>query len=110
MPSTFACRHCSPVCDTEGMFADIEKDPRRILALSGLFALIGVISLVIVLFQVPANKQTFSDVFPEAGSPEEVLAAKHEVLEGLSAASEVDAEGRPTEAAKLKVLESLGAQ
>jgi len=93
------------------MFADIEKDSRRVLMLSGLFALIGVVSLAAILFQAPANeRKTFSDVFPEAGSPEEVLAAKHEVLEELSTAVEADAEGRPTESAKLKVLESLRSQ
>lgn len=93
------------------MFADIAKDARRILFLSGLFALVGVVSLTIVLFQAPEDDQrTFSDVFPEAGSPEEVLAAKHKVLEELSTAAAVDAKGRPTEADKLKILESLRAQ
>lgn len=89
------------------MFADIEKNSLRILALSGLLALIGVISLVIVLFQVPANeRKTFSDVFPESSSPEEVLAAKHEILTGLSA----EAEREPSQEEKLEVLESLRAQ
>lgn len=90
------------------MFADIGKNSLRILALSGLFALIGVVSLTIVLFQVPANKQkTFSDVFPGADSPEEVLAAKHEVLASLSASS---TQAETTEQQKLRVLESLRAR
>lgn len=90
------------------MFADIEKNSLRILALSGLLALVGVVSLAIVLLQVPANeRKTFSDVFPEAGSPEEVLAAKHEVLVSLSASS---TQAETTEQQKLRVLESLRAQ
>lgn len=94
------------------MFSDFENDSRRILFLSGLFALIGVVSLVAV-FILPASedsRQDFRELFGGGPSPEEELAAKHEVLENLAAMQEVDAEGRPTESAKLKVLESLRVQ
>lgn len=75
------------------------------------FAAIFVLIALAVLISVMNAKPTetgpgYGDVF----STEEELAAKHKVLEELSAAAEVDEKGRPTEAAKLKVLESLGAQ
>ena len=93
------------------MPSELEKNPRRVLMLSGLFALIGVVSLVVVLFQAPANEQkTFSDVFPGADSSEEVLAAKHEVLDELSASAEVGSQAPPSVEEKLEILESLRAQ
>jgi len=72
-----------------------------------IFALVAIAILISIINTKPTETGPgYGDVF----SSEEELAAKHKVLEELAAMEEVDAEGRPTEMAKLKVLESLGAQ
>ncbi|MEK7509775.1 MAG: hypothetical protein AAB605_03620 [Patescibacteria group bacterium] len=77
------------------------------IGFTAIFALITIVGLISVMNAKPEETGPgYSDVF----SSEEELAAKHKVLEELAAKQEVDAEGKPTEAAKLKVLESLGAQ
>ena len=94
------------------MFDNVETDTRRILMISGLFALIGILALVAVFVFSPneASRSDLRALYGGFATPEEELAAKHEVLENLAAMQEVDEKGKPTEAAKLKVLGSLQSQ
>ncbi len=94
-------------CDTTGM--DIGKNSRLILTVSGLFALIGILTLISVWRMAPADPsaEQYAKIFKSASSTEEELAAKQAVLASLSASTTAK---RPSEAQKLKVLESLSAQ
>jgi len=95
------------MCDTAGM--EIGKNPRLILTVSGLFALIGILTFISVWRMAPADPsaEQYAKIFKSASTMEEELAAKKAVLAGLSASTTTKG---PSEAQKLKVLESLSAQ
>lgn len=94
-------------CDTSGM--EPGKNPRLILTVSGLFALIGILTFISVWRMTPTDpsKEQYAKIFKSASEQEAELAAKQAVLASLSAST--TSKG-PSEEQKLKVLESLQAQ
>jgi hypothetical protein len=88
---------------------DLGKNPRLIFTVSGLFALIGILTLISVWRMTPSDpsKEQYGKIFKSASSTDEELAAKKAILAQLSAST--TSKG-PSEEQKLQVLESLQAQ
>ena len=80
---------------------------KQLIIVAAAFAFVAIAIFTYVKNQRPElTGPGYADVF----SDEEEFAAQEKIREEHAAMAEVDAQGHPTERAKLKVLESLRAQ